>query len=56
MHQENHSEWVNENDNRKAVSQENANLNSRLEVYRWLLWAAIFLIAVLFVAQCAHYR
>ena len=38
----------------KAFSKENADLRRRLEVYRWLFWAAVFFIVVLIVARCAH--
>lgn len=38
----------------KSVSGENADLRSRLEIYKWLFWAALFVIIVLVVAQCAH--
>jgi len=54
MRQENHSESANENGG-KAASRENLKLRSRLDIYRWLLWAAVFLIVVLVVAQCAHH-
>lgn len=54
MRQENHSESANETGG-KALSKEKVDLRSRVEIYRWLFWAAVFLIVVLLVAQCAHH-
>ena len=39
-----------------VLSKEHVALSSRLEIYRWLFWAAVFVILVLVVAQCAHQR
>jgi hypothetical protein len=43
-------------DKGNALSKEHMVLSSRLETYRWLFWAAAFVIMVLVVAQCAHHR
>jgi len=55
MQQEIEPEMANDKGDDRALSQENANLSSRLEVYRWFFWAAVFLIVVLLVAQCARH-
>lgn len=55
MRQEGHPDSTSEGEF-NSLSRENVGLRNRLEIYRCLLWAAVFLIVVLFVAQCAHYR
>lgn len=54
MQQEIHAEPANEQDSREGLARQNARLGSRLELYRWLFWAAVFLLVVLLVAQRAH--
>lgn len=55
MRQEDHPDSTSDG-GLNSVSKENANLRSGLEIYRWLFWAALFVIIVLVVAQCAQHR
>ena len=55
MPQEDHVESTQENGG-NALSKERVALSTRLEIYRWLFWAAVFVIVVLVVAQCVHHR
>lgn len=54
MQQESHPDSTSDG-GLKSVSMENADLRSGLEIYRWLFWAALFVIIVLVVALCAHH-
>jgi hypothetical protein len=56
MLQEKQSTPPTESGARNHVSPEEGNISGRLEMYRWLFWAALFVIMVLFVAQCAQLR
>ena len=38
----------------KPSSRDNGVLRTRLEIYKWLFYAALFLIVVLIVALCEH--
>jgi len=54
MQQQNHPELVHESDSHKTLAQGDENLNAKVETYRWLFWAAVFLIVVLLVALFAR--
>jgi hypothetical protein len=55
VQQEVHTESAREN-GCEGLSKDYVALASRLEIYRWLFWAAVFVIVVLVVAQCAQHR
>jgi hypothetical protein len=52
MQNDNHPDSVGEG--ARPSSKDNGVLRSRLEIYKWLFYAAVFLIVVLIVALCAH--
>ncbi len=40
----------------KPPSRKDEVLRNRLEIYKWLFYAAVFFIVVLIVARCAHQK